>query len=98
MVKCSIEHDGEGYSSSCPLKVMRYHSLIGERASLPEAHKNAWTSDQLIMAIQHQTRPLYGLRFIPKVWGSDGDFLIRNFLTNEELPYRDQCSISEQRP
>ena len=80
----SIEHDEQGLFKQLPtpLKVMRYHSLIGERASLPEALKiTAWTSDQLIMAVQHQTRPLYGLQFHPESVGTpDGDLLIRNFL------------------
>ena len=80
----TIEHNNEGLFQQLPtpLKVMRYHSLIGDRSSLPETLRiTAWTSDQLIMAIQHNARPLFGLQFHPESVGTpDGDLLIRNFL------------------
>jgi len=80
----TIEHSNKGLFEQLPkpLKVMRYHSLIGERSSLPESLRvTAWTSDQLIMAIQHKERPLFGLQFHPESVGTpDGDLLIRNFL------------------
>ncbi|MEE2904054.1 MAG: aminodeoxychorismate/anthranilate synthase component II [Myxococcota bacterium] len=80
----TIEHNNEGLFQQLPtpLKVMRYHSLIGDRSSLPETLRvTAWTSDQLIMAIQHNVRPLFGLQFHPESVGTpDGDLLIRNFL------------------
>ena len=80
----TIEHNNEGLFQQLPtpLKVMRYHSLIGDRRSLPETLRiTAWTSDQLIMAIQHNARPLFGLQFHPESVGTpDGDLLIRNFL------------------
>ena len=61
----------------------RYHSLIVERASLPEALEvTAETADGLIMGLAHRTRPIYGVQFHPESIASQhGHDLLRNFLT-----------------
>lgn len=64
-----IYHTGEGVFADLPspLKGARYHSLVVERASLPECFQiAAWTSESLIMAIEHRERPLVGLQFHPE--------------------------------
>ena len=64
-----IRHAGEGIFTGLPdpLTGGRYHSLVVERASLPEALRvTAWTDDGTIMAIEHRELPLVGLQFHPE--------------------------------
>ncbi|RID87642.1 aminodeoxychorismate/anthranilate synthase component II [Peribacillus asahii] len=62
--------------------VMRYHSLVVERASLPEELEVTATSldDGEIMALKHQSYPLYGLQFHPESIGTKtGKELLHEF-------------------
>ncbi|MFJ8257003.1 anthranilate synthase component II [Peribacillus asahii] len=62
--------------------VMRYHSLVVERASLPEELEVTATSldDGEIMALKHQSHPLYGLQFHPESIGTKtGKELLHEF-------------------
>lgn len=64
-----IQHTGEGLLEGLPnpLRVGRYHSLIVDRASLPESLQvTATTEDGLVMAFQHRTKKLFGLQFHPE--------------------------------
>lgn len=80
----AIHHDGTGVFARLPnpFKATRYHSLIVERASLPESLKvTAWTEDGLIMGIVHRERPLHGVQFHPESIASvAGHSLLKNFL------------------
>jgi anthranilate synthase component II len=80
----AIHHDGRGVFTRLPnpLKATRYHSLIVERASLPESLQiTAWTEDGLIMGVQHRGRPLHGVQFHPESIASvAGHSLLKNFL------------------
>jgi anthranilate synthase component II len=80
----TITHTEQGIfrDVETPLHVMRYHSLIGERSSLPPCLEIvAETSDGLVMAVRHRSRPLHGLQFHPESIGTpQGDQLIRSFL------------------
>ncbi|GAB4202326.1 MAG: hypothetical protein OHK0013_15490 [Sandaracinaceae bacterium] len=66
------------------LEVMRYHSLVGELASLPACLRpTARTLDAapLLMAVEHVDRPLFGVQFHPESIGTpEGDAILRNFL------------------
>ena len=67
-----------------PLDVMRYHSLVIEKGTLPETFQVLATSidDGEIMAIKHNTAPLYGFQFHPESVGTEsGKKLIQAFLT-----------------
>lgn len=67
-----------------PLAVMRYHSLVIEKGTLPETFQVLATSmdDGEIMAIKHQEAPLYGFQFHPESVGTEcGKNLIQAFLT-----------------
>lgn len=79
-----VQHHGEGLFAGLPnpLPVMRYHSLILERDSLPSALQiTAETDDGLVMGIRHRSRPLFGIQFHPESIGTpDGDGLIARFL------------------
>jgi anthranilate synthase component 2 len=80
----AIHHDGTGVFARLPnpFKATRYHSLIVERASLPESLKvTAWTEDGLVMGIAHRERPLHGVQFHPESIASvAGHSLLKNFL------------------
>jgi anthranilate synthase component II len=67
-----------------PLEVMRYHSLVIEKGTLPETFQVLATSidDGEIMAIKHNDAPLYGFQFHPESVGTEsGKKLIQAFLT-----------------
>jgi anthranilate synthase component 2 len=80
-----IQHDGDGIFAGLPqpFTATRYHSLIVERASLPNTLKiTAWTDDGLIMGLEHHELPLYGVQFHPESIASEaGKPLLRNFLS-----------------
>ena len=67
-----------------PYKVVRYHSLIVEKSSLPNDLQVTATledNDEVIMALEHKTRPIYGVQFHPESIDTDnGKKLIENFL------------------
>lgn len=65
-----------------PLEVMRYHSLIVARDSVPAClNITAQTDDGLVMAVQHRDWPLWGVQFHPESIGTpQGSSLLSNFL------------------
>jgi anthranilate synthase component 2 len=79
-----IEHRGEGIFRGIngPFKATRYHSLVVERARLPDALVvTAETSDQLIMGLAHRTLAVHGVQFHPESIASEhGHLMLRNFL------------------
>ncbi|HLY55963.1 MAG TPA: aminodeoxychorismate/anthranilate synthase component II [Stellaceae bacterium] len=80
----AIHHGGEGVFRDLPnpFNATRYHSLIVDRASLPNALSvTAWTEDGLIMGVQHHELPLHGVQFHPESIASEsGKALLKNFL------------------
>ena len=64
------------------IPVARYHSLAAERASLPkELQVIAETPDGEVMAVAHESRPVYGLQFHPEsVLTPDGKIIMENFI------------------
>ncbi|HQZ16223.1 MAG TPA: aminodeoxychorismate/anthranilate synthase component II [Vicinamibacteria bacterium] len=79
-----VEHEQAGlFEGLCsPFQAGRYHSLVAERASLPEALRvTAWTDDGVVMALRHVERPLFGVQFHPEsVLTPEGNLLLGNFL------------------
>jgi anthranilate synthase component II len=65
-----------------PFTGTRYHSLIVDRATLPDCLEiTAETSDGLIMGMQHRQYPLHGVQFHPESIASEhGHRLLGNFL------------------
>ncbi len=65
-----------------PFEATRYHSLIVEDASLPEALQvTAFTDQGEIMALRHRTHPVYGVQFHPEsILTAFGVRILRNFL------------------
>ena len=65
-----------------PFTVARYHSLVIERATLPDALSvTAESDDGEIMAVRHKRWPVFGLQFHPEsIITEHGHDLLRNFL------------------
>jgi anthranilate synthase/aminodeoxychorismate synthase-like glutamine amidotransferase len=67
-----------------PYSVVRYHSLIIEKDSLPDELEITGVLEEnpdIIMAVQHKERPIYGVQFHPESIDTHyGMKLIENFL------------------
>lgn len=78
-----IQHDGTGLFEGLPSSydVTRYHSLIVSREQLPpQLRITAWSEDGVIMGLQHQSMPVYGVQFHPEaVLTQYGHELLMNF-------------------
>ncbi len=83
-----IHHHGTGVFAGLPspLSATRYHSLIVERASLPDALEvTAALEDGTIMGLRHRDLPIEGVQFHPESIRSEhGHAMLRRFL--ESLP------------
>lgn len=82
----AISHSGTALLEYLPLEieVMRYHSLVIERNTLPSEFEIIAESvdDNEIMAIKHVTFPMFGLQFHPESIGTEsGKKILSNFLT-----------------
>ena len=84
-----IRHRGAGVFAGLadPFEATRYHSLVVERASLPECLDiTAWTehadgSFDEIMGLRHKALPIEGVQFHPEsILTRSGHDLLRNFL------------------
>lgn len=79
-----MQHDGTGVFAGLPspFAATRYHSLIVERASLPECLVvNAELEDGTIMGLRHKELPIHGVQFHPESIASEhGHKLLGNFL------------------
>lgn len=80
----AIHHSGKGVFRGLPndFAATRYHSLIVERASLPDCLEvTAETEDGLIMGLCHRQYALEGVQFHPESIAShSGHALLKNFL------------------
>lgn len=67
--------------------VTRYHSLEVEKSSMPPSLKiTAETQDGTIMALEHNTLPIYGVQFHPEaILTQYGHELLRNFIEIKPL-------------
>ena len=85
----AIHHRGLGVFAGLPnpMTATRYHSLVIERASLPECLEiTAWTEVcgggmEEIMGVRHRTLDVEGVQFHPEsILTEHGHALLRNFL------------------
>lgn len=64
-------------------RVVRYHSLVVDRDTLPAngfLKATAWTGDGVLMAMRHKRRPHWGVQFHPESVGTrHGTDIVRNF-------------------
>jgi anthranilate synthase component 2 len=79
-----IHHTNQGVFKDLknPFIATRYHSLVIERATLPDCLEvTAWTDDEEIMGVRHKTLPIEGVQFHPEsVLTEHGHDLLNNFL------------------
>jgi anthranilate synthase/aminodeoxychorismate synthase-like glutamine amidotransferase len=79
-----IEHDGRGVFASLPspFEATRYHSLLVERATLPDCLEiSAWTKEGEIMGLRHRTYDVEGVQFHPEsVLTLEGKRLLKNWV------------------
>ncbi len=79
-----ISHRGSGLFRGInrPFEATRYHSLVIDRKSCPDALAiEAETDDGLIMAATHRRWPICGVQFHPEsIMSEHGATIIRNFL------------------
>jgi anthranilate synthase component II len=80
----AIHHEGKGVFAGLPnpLTATRYHSLVIERASLPQCLEiTAWSDDGEIMGVRHRELAVEGVQFHPEsILTEAGHDLLRNFL------------------
>jgi anthranilate synthase/aminodeoxychorismate synthase-like glutamine amidotransferase len=81
-----IIHQGDPLFAGLPspTRVMRYHSLLVERESLPEALTviaHAADDPSEIHAVRHREHPVWGVQFHPESILTDGGrTILQNFL------------------
>ena len=79
-----IRHDGSGVFTGLPdpLEATRYHSLVVDRASVPDCLEvTAETDDGIVMGLRHRELPVEGVQFHPEsILTAGGHDLLRNFL------------------
>jgi anthranilate synthase component II len=80
----TIKHQGGGVFRGIngPFQATRYHSLVVDRASMPnELTTVAETDDKLVMGLAHKTLPVHGVQFHPESIASEhGHVILKNFL------------------
>nr|WP_319246445.1 aminodeoxychorismate/anthranilate synthase component II [uncultured Celeribacter sp.] len=80
-----IYHEGKGVFAGLPspLQGTRYHSLVVDRATLPDCLEvTAELKDGTIMGLRHKTLPIEGVQFHPESIRSEhGHDMFRTFLT-----------------
>jgi para-aminobenzoate synthetase len=77
-----VKHRGTGIFAGVPqnFSVVRYHSLAITGPVGPEGHVVAWADDGVVMGVEHDTRPMWGVQFHPESIATEfGDRIARNF-------------------
>ena len=81
-----VFHDGETIFTGLPnpFEATRYHSLIVDRATVPDCLKvSAWTEEGEVMGVRHRAYKVEGVQFHPEsILTVAGTRLIKNFITH----------------
>jgi len=79
-----IRHKESGLFAGLPnpFQATRYHSLAVVESTLPERLEPiAWSEDEMLMAMEHRSRPYWGVQFHPEsILTEVGPALMSNFL------------------
>ena len=82
-----MKHTGSGLFAGLPspFAATRYHSLVVDRATLPDClNITAELEDGTIMGLEHRDLPIHGVQFHPESIASEhGHALLKNFLDRE---------------
>jgi len=80
-----VRHVGTGLYDGIPNPFVagRYHSLVADRTTLPEALEvTAWTDD-VVMGVRHRTLPVEGVQFHPEsILTDEGPRVLANFVAS----------------
>jgi anthranilate synthase component 2 len=80
----AMHHAGKGVFAGLPspFQATRYHSLVVDRASLPDCLEvTAWLEDGTIMGLRHRDLPIEGVQFHPESIASEhGHRMLQTFL------------------
>lgn len=87
--RSTILHAANGIFHNLPqqMEVMRYHSLIVDKTTLPDCLQiTAYaTESKEIMGLQHKRFPITGVQFHPESFATDGGMkLLENFILKHE--------------
>lgn len=86
----TIHHTGKGLFAGLPspFQATRYHSLVVDRATLPDCLEiTGELEDGTIMGLQHRTLPIHGVQFHPESIRSEhGHKMLQNFLNVMKVP------------
>jgi len=82
---CAVKHDGKGIFNGVhnPFTATRYHSLAGDKCSIPSCLQVTAVSidDGEIMGVRHAKYPIEGVQFHPEsILCEDGKIVMKNFL------------------
>ncbi len=92
-----VRHRGTGIFNGVPqdFSVVRYHSLAITGPVGPEGHVVAWADDGVVMGVEHDSRPMWGVQFHPESIATEfGDRIARNFF---ELAEQHSASSTARR-
>jgi anthranilate synthase component 2 len=79
----SIHHSGEAIFRGIegPFDAVRYHSLVVQGDTIPDALGITATTDDLVMGLSHKSLPAHGVQFHPESIASEhGLRILENFL------------------
>ncbi len=86
----TMHHDGKGVFAGLPnpFQATRYHSLVVDRATLPDCLEvTATLADGTIMGLQHRELPIQGVQFHPESIASEhGHALLQNCVNMMKVP------------
>ncbi len=86
----TMHHAGKGVFAGLPspFAATRYHSLIVDRATLPDCLEvTAWLEDGTIMGLRHRSLPIEGVQFHPEsIVSEHGHRMLRTFLDTVAVP------------
>jgi len=84
-----VRHTGTGVFTGLPqpLEATRYHSLVVQRDTVPDALEiTAETDDGLVMGLRHRDAPTEGVQFHPEsILTVGGHDLVNNFLAQVDV-------------
>ena len=82
-----IHHNNSGLFKGLPqgFKVVRYHSLVVAEPLPKHLKRSAWTQDVILMGIEHETKPQWGIQYHPESISTEfGNEIIERFFALAE--------------